>query len=883
MMTAEKKALKDEIASLTPANSRDEADAFRQAKYLMLLLKNTPNIVLLLDADGKIDYCSEALITMIGSENYERVKGAHFSEVCRMFGGKNHIENAERIFNEIKSAEQMRESNISIDLAGRGEKLSYSVQINPLTNGDGSFDGAQVMAYQDSEASERTRLMFDATPMACTLGDEHSNILDCNPAALNMFGVTKKSDLSNLLDDFCPEYQPDGSKSKETSMALTRDAYETGYRRFEWMFGTASGEPLPTETTLVRVAWKGGYRIAAYIRDLREIKARERKMRAAEELTREMEIKTKAAQEASEAKSSFLASMSHEIRTPMNAIIGMSNLMRTDNLDEEQLSFFNDIKKMSGALLHIINDILDFSKIETGKMELTPVHFDLLDLYDNIVSLTRFMAEGKGLRFNCSFGADVTRIVYGDDVRIRQIITNILSNAIKYTRDGLVDFRVRRELRYGREHTSFTVRDTGIGIKENDIPKLFDKFEQFDLQKNHNVSGAGLGLHITKNLIEMMNGVIEVESEYGAGSTFNVALPLEHGNPDEAPSREYAAFTSDGSANVLVVDDNEINLKVACAYLAKCNIRADMAENGAEALRMVVQKQYDLIFMDHMMPDMDGIETTALIRGLPDGNYSSTPIIALSANAISGVRGFFLKNGMSDYLPKPIDEASMNRLLSKWLSGSAAAISGDPVNSGSRAAPDGAFMEIDRAEGLKNSANDERLYAELLGDFSSNHRDDLRLIDEALRADDFKSALRLAHTLKSTAALVGATRLRIAATAVERELRETNTTPGDGYMTKLRDAFDAVFGELSAVVSESGARDCAPGEPDMTRALPLMDTLSSLLRSNSTKALELTGDIRETLSPLGEEYAALIDFIDDFEFESAARVLEDIRLRIMRD
>ena len=446
---------------------------------------------------------------------------------------------------------------------------------------------------------------------------------------------------------------------------------------------------------------------------------------------------------------------------------------------------------------------------------------------------------------------------------------------------------MKRELRFGREYTSFIVKDTGIGIKDDDIPKLFEKFEQFDLQKNHNVSGAGLGLHITRNLIEMMYGVIEVQSEYGVGSTFSVSLPLERGNPDEAPSREYAAFISDGSANVLVVDDNEINLKVACAYLAKCNIRADMAENGAEAIQMVAQKQYDLIFMDHMMPDMDGIETTARIRELPDGIYSSTPIIALSANAISGVRGFFLKNGMSDYLPKPIDEASMHRLLSKWLSGSAAAAKDaspdKSADSAPRSAADGAMKEIDRAEGIKNSANDELLYAELLGDFGSNHRDDLRLIDEALGAGDFSLALRLTHTLKSTSALVGATRLRIAATAVERELRETNAAPGDGYMAKLRDAFDAVFGEISSAAPDYSALGLAQGDMDMKRALPLMDALAPLLKSSSTKALELTGDIRETLSPLGEECAALVDFIEDFEFESAAKTLDDIRLRVMRD
>jgi signal transduction histidine kinase/ActR/RegA family two-component response regulator/HPt (histidine-containing phosphotransfer) domain-containing protein len=671
----------------------------------------------------------------------------------------------------------------------------------------------------------------------------------------------------------------------EGASAMSKIAMEKGYLRFEWMYKTASGEPLPAETTLVRVALRGGYCLAGYIRDLREVKAREKMARQAEEMNREMEIMSKAAQAASESKIAFLASMSHEIRTPMNAIIGMSSLIRTDNLDAEQLAFFNDIKFMSGALLQIINDILDFSKIEMGKLVLTPVHFDLLKLYDNIVSLTRFMAERKGLKYFCSFDADVIRVVHGDDVRLRQIITNLLSNAIKYTSEGSINFGVKRVVSNGKDCTVFIVSDTGIGIRKHDMPRLFEKFAQFDLKKNHNVSGAGLGLHITKQLVEMMNGSINVNSEYGTGTTFTVAVPLVPGQLNESDSHENVCFVSDGSASVLVVDDNEINLRVACAYLAKSNIKADTAANGAEALYKIQQKQYHLVFMDHMMPDMDGVEVTARIRALNGRKYKTMPIIALSANAISGVRDFFIKNGMNDYLSKPIESQSLNRVLAKWLPGmmtGAGAVCEAPGVEKHGAA--GVRLNIDRAEGLKNCADDAALYRRMLEDFASVHGCDLYKIEMLVSEGDCNAAMRVAHTLKSTSALIGARSLSRAAMNVEKSLRDHCGAPDTECMESLSVAFEAVIKELEGDVRPSLAvfeSELASSRLDRTNALILIERLSPLLKSNNTDALAMVGEILEILSPVGDGCDALIRGIEDFEFGTASEVLDTIRRHIV--
>jgi signal transduction histidine kinase/ActR/RegA family two-component response regulator len=370
------------------------------------------------------------------------------------------------------------------------------------------------------------------------------------------------------------------------------------------------------------------------------------------------------AERANEAKSDFLAKISHDIRSPMNAVIGLSKMMEATSLDEGQQGLLEKIQASSDGLLALINDLLDFSKIEAGKLEIVDEYFRLGDLLDELKSLFEVMLAQKELAFHVHRGSDLPEVICSDEKRIRQILINLMNNAYKYTPSGWVDFTVTR---VGEERIAFEVRDTGIGIREDEADRLFGAFEMLDIKRNRDITGTGLGLAIVKQLAELMGGTVSVQSIYGEGSTFTIVLPLKEGTLDDLPGAEieYHAFKAP-DAKVLIVDDVEVNIVIAEFMLEAFEVQVASVSDGQQALELVQKEHFDLILMDHMMPVMDGVEATRAIRAL-GGPVSELSIVAMTANAVSGVVDMFLAAGFNGYVSKPMSEATLSTALYEHL------------------------------------------------------------------------------------------------------------------------------------------------------------------------------------------------------------------------
>lgn len=383
------------------------------------------------------------------------------------------------------------------------------------------------------------------------------------------------------------------------------------------------------------------------------------------------------AEQANKAKSEFLANMSHEIRTPMNAIVGLSDIIMEESKGRKVYGYACDIKSASKNLLALINDILDLSKVEAGKMELVSSDYHIKTVVDEVINMMEGAASKKGILLKCEYDMSIPSRYRGDDGRVRQILINLLNNGLKFTKEGYVKLLVSGVPgeKPGTERLHMEVKDTGCGIKEEDLEKIFENFSQVDAKQNRSVEGTGLGLSISRRLVELMGGNIRVESVYGEGTTFILEIiqeivdqkPLSEA-PEETikEEEELQLFVAD-NYRVLVVDDNLVNRKVARGFLRPYGFVIEEAAGGREAVEKVKETKYDMIFMDHMMPEMDGIEAVQIIRTDCGENGTLPVIIALTANAMEGVREMFLQKGFQDFVTKPLDKKTLNVTLLKWI------------------------------------------------------------------------------------------------------------------------------------------------------------------------------------------------------------------------
>lgn len=517
------------------------------------------------------------------------------------------------------------------------------------------------------------------------------------------------------------------------------------------------------------------------------------------------------AETANMAKSSFLANMSHEIRTPINAILGMNEMILREEKDPAIRGYAGNIQASGNSLLSIVSDVLDISKIESGKLEIIPVDYEVNSLISDCCNMAAGRAKAKELELLVECADNVPMKLCGDETHIRQIIMNLLTNAVKYTEKGTVKLIVSGSFNDGGFVLKVDVSDTGIGIAEENLPQLFTQFQRFDLQRNRNIEGTGLGLSIVKRLCDLMSGTITARSVLGSGSTFTVELPQKvvdstpcggvNLNYSAGAEHEYHHSFEAPEAKILAVDDLPVNLLVIANLLKETRIKIDTAGSGRECLDKCSQQKYDLILMDHMMPEMDGVQTFEKLHGDKSSPNFETPVIMLTANALAGMREQYMDVGFADYVSKTVRGAKLEEAIRRNLPESltkpaspeipAEAVSTEPSGFADIC---GAVPELNVNAALQYCCGSAELLNDLLHDFTENdHFSDLKAAFEEKRWEDYR---RHAHSLKSTSLMIGLTGLSERARASELALKGGCTEFAELNHDSLIEEYSALLGKI---------------------------------------------------------------------------------------
>ena len=585
----------------------------------------------------------------------------------------------------------------------------------------------------------------------------------------------------------------------------------------------------------------------------------------------ELEKQKNRADSANQAKSAFLANMSHDIRTPINAVLGMNEMILRECDDSDILGYSEKIRSSGNTLLGLINDILDFSKIEAGKLDIIPVDYDLTSVLNDLVSMIQLRAEAKGLTLETRFDGNIPKLLHGDEIRIKQIVTNILTNAVKYTEKGSVTFALTYE-KLSEESIllKVSVSDTGIGIKQEDIPKLFSAFDRIEEERNRSIEGTGLGMSITQRLLAMMGSRLEVASEYGKGSEFSFAIEQKVisyepvGDFEEALRRSIAnrkkyreKFTAP-DAHILVVDDTPMNLEVFVNLLKKTLVRIDTAASGSECIALAAKKKYDVIFLDHMMPDKNGIETLKELKASAASPNADTPAICLTANTVSGARETYLNAGFDDYLTKPVEPEKLEKMIMEYLPEEkiiqvTEEISGRSVSSSGRSAvlvvdddelirknaesilrpsydiicadsgktaietaererPD-LIGEIDVRNGLLHCGT-EQIYTDTLTAFAEAVGEQTDVIEQYWNARDIESLTIKVHAIKSTSRIIGAEDIGTLAERLEKAGHDNDITALENGMDELLTRCRSLGRQLKPLVKADDDSALPPISPE---------------------------------------------------------------------
>ncbi|MCR5609235.1 MAG: response regulator, partial [Lachnospiraceae bacterium] len=621
-----------------------------------------------------------------------------------------------------------------------------------------------------------------------------------------------------------------------------------------------------------------------------------------EEYRINLEIAAKTAEEASRSKSNFLANMSHEIRTPMNAILGMSEIALREDLPDTARENVQNILAAGNTLLSIINDILDFSKIEAGKMEIICGQYQLSSVICDINNMMTFRIADKPIQLIFNVANDIPNKLYGDEVRIRQIFINLINNAIKFTKEGSITVDVNWRRQDDMAVLLVDVTDTGIGIKEEELSKLFHSFERIDIKRNRQIEGTGLGLAICKQLLTIMNGNISVKSEYQKGSTFSFILPQKvidfTPSYGDASLESFTQINHDNNADsdiilenckILVVDDNEMNLKVTKGLLKPLECKVVACLSGKECIeRVKITMQsdrtgYDIIFLDHMMPDMDGVETLNELKKLHGFNI---PVVALTANAIHGVKDMYMELGFDDYLSKPVNASNLKNILIKYLP--------DKVKYIDKKAVEYSPEDLKRIEAIKEYFAKDYMDVDKALEYMNNDVSQLEgilralpvkfagmkdILIDYLKNGDMSNYCIKVHALKSNARSVGLD--RIADIAYQHEIKSEQADYG--YVSenffKLEELIDKFI--VDAKLFYSGELDekeddyCVDMDFVMTKLKLAKERLEDFDNIGARPYIEEI--LKHKLNPELYSYiSAIAGFIDEFEDEKAIERIDRI-------
>lgn len=565
--------------------------------------------------------------------------------------------------------------------------------------------------------------------------------------------------------------------------------------------------------------------------------------------TDELKRMSELAERANSYKSAFLTNMSHEIRTPMNAILGMNEMILRESEQDSVQEYAHNIDSAGRTLLSIINDILDISKIESGKLEIISARYEISAVLNDVINMTYQQAHNKGLWYKVEVDPDIPYLLIGDEARIRQVLLNVVNNAVKYTQKGGLTLKASYQNTDDAHAIKlvFTVTDTGAGIREEDLPRLFKNFERLDLAANHAIEGTGLGLSITKQLVEKMGGYVLVESIFGEGSIFTIVLDARvesfqpigeftqamHSMQTSVKREAHVETFTAPKAKMLVIDDNEMNHMVIKGLLRLTQLHIDTALNGVEGIKLVEKKRYDLLMIDHMMPQMDGMETLKILkeRKLIEG----IPVIALTANALTGARDTYMKAGFTDYIPKPIDPDKLERTIAAYLPAELVIYTVKPSEQLNLS--DVHIPGVDVPSGIYYAGGNLESYEELLTVYARVTGATLEKMEAYALAGDLANYQILVHSLKSTSAGIGASAL-----AAHAAQHEQKSAEGEN---------EAVRSDLGSLVRE-------------TRALLAAIKLYLSKRKTPSEVLKKTD--RETLGAMLEEaYAKLMAFDSEGE------------------